>query len=235
MRLSVLGDIDRAAAEKHLDVLHDHYKESFGRVRELERSRDRNFLWTIVLFGLLALQVGYPAEFGGSIQRISLLGGEMNLRALPLAALLSATWVLALAVSLRYCSISIAVDRQYPYVHYLEEQISPMVGGDQLYQREGYVYLTDYPMLLNVAWLAYVVVFPLIVTAASIAFLWWEWRELPYQVAHQVFDTAIGTAVIGCFFLYRVQPYVARRWRRWRENLPKRKQEQRVPSGPPPT
>jgi hypothetical protein len=107
------------SAEKRLDVLHDHYKETFARQRELERSRDRLFLWVILLFAVLSVEIGYPAEFTGSVQTVSLLGTEIDLAKLPLAALLSATWVLTFAITLRYCQISIFIDRQYRYVHTL--------------------------------------------------------------------------------------------------------------------
>lgn len=202
--------------DKQVEILHDHYKETFARIRDLERTRDRNFLWVIVIFALLAMQVGYPTEFGGSIQSLSLVGGELNLAALPLAALLSATWAMALAVALRYCQAAVAVDRQYPYLHYLEEEISPLVGGGERYQREGYIYLKAYPMLLNVAWIAYVIVFPTLAAIATVSFIVWEWIELPYPRAHQMFDTTVALGILSCFFLLRVQPKITLAFEEWR-------------------
>jgi hypothetical protein len=205
-------------ADKQLEILHDHYKETFARVCEVEKRRDRRFLWTIGLFGLLILEVGYPAEFGGSLKSVTVVGGELDLSRLPLAALLSATWVMTLAVALRYCQDSIWVDRQYPYVHDLEAEISPQLGGGTLYRREGQVYLDKYPMLLNVAWIAYVVVFPLLALIASLGLIVVEWLRLPYPWYHRVFDSAIAFALVACFFLYRVQPYLANKWRKRRES-----------------
>ena len=45
-----------------LEVLHDHYKESFSYIRERERERDRLFLILIALFALLALEIQYPIK-----------------------------------------------------------------------------------------------------------------------------------------------------------------------------
>lgn len=212
--------------DKQLDILHDHYKETFTRLREVERSRDRLFLLVIGLFALLAVEIGYPAQFGGSVQSFSLLGAEINLGALPLPALLNATWVLTLAIALRYCQTSIWVDRHYPYVHLLEETISPLVGGGNLYQREGRVYLDRYPLALNAAWYAYVWVFPLVALIATAGLIFLEWDRLPYPWFHRGFDTIVGATILLCFFLYRVQPYVSEKcrtavekcrstWRRW--------------------
>lgn len=199
--------------DKQLEIIHDHYKDTFERIRGFERSRDRLFIWVIVLFALLFLEVGYPAEFGGSLRSLSLLGGEVDLGRLPLPALLSATWVLTLAISLRYCSASLWVDRQYPYLHALEKVISPALGGGIVYNREGDVYLDRYPLSVNVSWYAYVVIFPLIALIATVTLITLEWDRLPYLLIHRIFDTIVGAAVLACFFLYRVQPYITEKCR----------------------
>ena len=56
--------------EKQLDILHDHYKETFARMREVEAKRDRLFLGVIGLFALLSLEIGYPAAVGGTLNII---------------------------------------------------------------------------------------------------------------------------------------------------------------------
>lgn len=163
---------ERKLTEKQLDILHDHYKETFARIRDAEASRDRLFLVLIGLFALLSLEIGYPAALGGTLGTLNIAGGELNLQALPLPALLNITWVLTLAIGLRYCQTSILINRQYPYLHLLEETISAAVGGDDLYQREGKVYLRGYPLMLNVAWFVYGILFPAIVMIASALLVW---------------------------------------------------------------
>lgn len=195
---------------ERLGVLHDHYKETFARIRELEKSRDRLFLVVVGLFGLLAVQVGYPSEFSGSVDSIALLGTEFQLGGLPLAALLSATWVFTLAIGLRYCQITVAIIRQYPYLHHLEDVISPLVGDGRVYRREGQEYESDYPVLLDVAWIAYVFIFPAIVLTATVALIVREWACLSYPVLHKIFDTLIGVMILLFFFLYLVQPTLLR-------------------------
>lgn len=199
----------QSLTDTQLEILHDHYKDTFALVRAREHSRDRLFLVVIGLFALLALEIGYPAEFSGALRTVNIADNQIDLRPLPLPALLSATWVLTLAVALRYCQTSIAVDRQYPYVHDLEDVISPQLGGGTTYRREGRVYLDKYPMLLDVAWFAYVVLFPVIAVAATAALILWEWQRLPHSLPHRIFDTGVALALIGFFVLYRVQPYVA--------------------------
>lgn len=208
--------IEKQLTDKQLEILHDHYKETFARMRDAEASRDRLFVWVIGLFALLSLEIGYPAAVGGALGKLSIAGGELNLQSLPLPALLNATWVLTLTISLRYCQTTILVNRQYPYLHILEETISPMLGGGDLYQREGKVYLRGYPLLLDVAWIAYGVLFPLIVMFAALGLTIWELIWVLYPFPHILFDAFVAGALICFFFLYRVQPTLAPRWRNWR-------------------
>lgn len=213
----------RQLTDKQLEILHDHYKETFARLREVEALRDRLFLWLIGLFSLLILEIGYPAAIGGTLGKLSVGGGELNLQALPLPALLNATWVLTLTIGLRYCQTSVLVNRQYPYLHRLEESISLNVGGGDLYQREGKVYLREYPLLLDVAWFAYCILFPLIVIFATIGLTVWEIIRVPYPFYHKLFDAFIASTLICFFFLYRMQPTLASRWREW-QMRPRNKQ-----------
>lgn len=218
---------ESSGADKRLEVLHDHYKETFARQREMEAVRDRLFLWVIGLFALLSLEIGYPAAIGASLGKIGVAGAEINLQALPLPALLNATWVLTLAIALRYCRAAIHIDRQYDYIHMLERNISPILRDSQrkagetvppplldedIYQREGTVYLRGYPLLLNVAWIAYVIIFPIILLVATSSLVAWEWRRLPYPILNRAFDTGIAVALIAFLLLYRVLPYTIERW-----------------------
>ena len=106
------------------------------------------------------------------------------------------------------------MNRLYPYLHTLEEAISPQLGGGDLYQREGKVYLREYPLLLDVAWIAYTIFFPIIVMFATISLVVWEFRGLLYPLFHIFFDALVASALILFFFLYRVQPAIASRWRK---------------------
>src|SRR5215216_1754172 len=132
--------------DTRLDILHDHYKESFAYIREREKERNRLFLILIALFALLALEIQYPINFQGALSKIKVLDVEVELSALPLPAFLVATWTFVLVIALRYCQTSINVERQYDYIHMLEDKISPELGDGDLYRREGRAYERDYPL-----------------------------------------------------------------------------------------
>ena len=160
-----------------LEVLHDHYKESFSYIRERERERDRLFLILIALFALLALEIQYPINFKGAVGTLSFLGIELNVDALPLPAFLTATWVTVLVITLRYCQASTNVERQYKYLHTLEEKISAELKDDVLYRREGRAYTSGYPLFSWWAYRFYVVVLPVIAMIATVVMIYQEWTR----------------------------------------------------------
>lgn len=195
--------IDPAA---RLELLHEHYKESFALIRERERQRDRLLLVIIGLYAVLILAVGYPAEFGGSVSTLTILGTEVTTEAIPTAALLSALWVFTAVIVLRYCQLCVSIERNYSYVHDLENAISGWLGDGVSFCREGKAYLNKYPPLLNLAWRAYGYGVPLIVGGSTVALVSVEWNRLLTPLAHKWLDTAMGAGIILVLVSYRVFP-----------------------------
>lgn len=208
---------DNPLTDKQLDILHDHYKDTFTRLRESEQARDRLFLWLIALFAVLIVETSYPAAVGASLGKVTILSADLSLEALPLPALLNATWVLALVITLQYCRTTVGVNRQYPYLHALERRISPALGGGDLYQREGKVYLDRYQLLLDVAWFAYGIGFPVIAICAACVLAASEWLRLSYPLLHLLFDALLCVAIVTVLFLYRVQPALALKSKRFHQ------------------
>jgi hypothetical protein len=193
-----------------LEVLHDHYKESFSYIRERERERDRLFLILIALFALLALEIQYPINFRGAVGTLTFLGIELNVDALPLSAFLTATWVTVLVITLRYCQASINVERQYEYLHLLEDKISARLGNDELYRREGRSYTVNYPPFSRWAWRFYVVILPVIAVIATSVLIFQEWVGLKYSLLSKILDSISASGVLISFTLYRIAPWVLR-------------------------
>src|SRR3712207_5106984 len=193
-----------------LEVLHDHYKESFSYIRERERERDRLFLILIALFALLALEIQYPINFRGAVGTLTFLGIELNVDALPLPAFLTATWVTVLVITLRYCQASTNVERQYQYLHTLEDKISAELGDKELYRREGRAYKSEYPLFSWWAWRFYVVVLPVIAIIATGVLIYQEWTGLEYPLLGKIFDLVSASGVLVSFALYRIVPLASR-------------------------
>jgi hypothetical protein len=197
-----------AVADERLEILYDHYKDSFAQVREREKQRDRLFLILLGLLALLSVVVLYYARLTDVLSSITVAGARANLAALPASALLTSTWVFTLAISLRYCQVSLTVERQYSYVHMLEEKLSETVDDDDLYRREGKSYLDEYPLFSDWAWVSYIYIFPAIVTLTTMGMLATEWAQFPGRWPFKIFDSGVAVAVALTFFLYRGWPLI---------------------------
>jgi len=192
-----------------LEILHDHYKESFSYIREREKERDRLFLIPIALFALLALEIQYPINFRGAVGTLNFLGIELNVNALPLPALLTATWVTVLVITLRYCQASINVEKQSKYLHTLEDRISVELGDDLLYRREGRAYKTDDSPFRWWVRRSYVVVLAVIVIIDTGVLIYQKWASLEYPLLGNIFDLVSASGVAVSFVLYRIVPLVS--------------------------
>ena len=184
------------------NILHDHYKESFTQIREREKRRDKTFLLLAVLLGLLFLEVEYPTVVKDLFKETSASAVKIDPSMVPIAILASLTWSLLLVFVIRYCQMCITVDRQYDYLHMLEDRLSPLVGDGKLYRREGKVYLDDYPAFSKWAWFFYVVVFPLTTAVVCIAMLVVEFSQEDSQF-NVWYDLVMLVGVAVSLGLYR--------------------------------
>lgn len=147
-------------------LLAEHYRDSVAEIMAHVRFRDRLFalllvLGTVVLFQLFApgLAAKIITEFVrsrlavASAPDVSFVGG--------------AIWFTFLAVLIRYFQTVIHVERQYTYVHSLEDLLSAEYGG-KAFTREGKTYLSRYPAFCEFASWIYVWLFPAIVVLVAV-------------------------------------------------------------------
>lgn len=199
-----------------LTISYDHYKDTFASIREREKERDRLFIYLVLAFAVLGVQVLYPAQFKGTVESFSFAGVTIAVGVLPTAALLSATWVLVSAIGLRYCQRVVWIEQQYGYLHQLEVALEPQLQQVAPFRREGAAYLNNAPPFQDWAWILYVVVFPGTAVLATVALLMVEWTLLSYHSVHTVIDTAMAVALLTSLYLYQLHPprEIVRRLRR---------------------
>jgi len=75
-----------------LEVLHDHYKESFSHIREREKQRDRLFAIIIAFISILFLEILYSDNFSNILRNIKLEFVELNISIMPFSVFLIITW-----------------------------------------------------------------------------------------------------------------------------------------------
>lgn len=190
-----------------LDILHDHYKESFLYIREREKQRDRLFLFVIALIGVLFIETQYSDIFPALLESISLESAELDLSILPISIFLSVTWTYLFVVVLKYYKTSINIERQYGYLHALENKISKFFKDKRIYCREGKSYLDNYPDFSKFVWAFYTLFFPIILILSIFSIINFEYKITNIAYYHLIYDIllACGLAyIVVLFILYGI-------------------------------
>lgn len=189
-----------------LEILHDHYKESFLHIREREKQRDRLFPLVIALIGVLFLEIQYSDVFSNILGNVKFEFIELNISIMPISVFLSVTWTYLFVVILKYCQSAIFVERQYDYLHCLEDKISKLFGDQNIYCREGKAYLNKYPLFSDLVWIFYILLFPAIVILSVGLIIYLEGYKIEAPLYHLIYDSILTIGIIMSFALYRFYP-----------------------------
>lgn len=199
-----------------LEVLHDHYKETFAVIRGREKQRDWLFLLVVGLIGLLFLFALFPVEITDSIDKLELSvgGAKVELSRLPLAIPASVAWSVLFVLALRYCQTAVTIERQYRYLHAIEDEVASVYDGDKgVYRREGHAYKLGRPLLTHWAWIFYTIVSP----AAGIVLIWLiiltEAKAVAPHTFNLTYDVMVAIGVSGTLLLF-VAPQIVERIRK---------------------
>lgn len=142
-----------------IEILYDHYKESCEIARKNEERRNKLFIIVCVLIGLLFLFSYAPDSILGLMQ--SWLKENYKCDLMFSSNIIQAIlWVILFIFTLRYLGLNINLDRNYSYIHQLENKINK--EGKLNITREGKSYLKDYPVLNNVTYYSYRIALPFI-------------------------------------------------------------------------
>ena len=143
-----------------LQVLHDHYKDSFTHLQNHLKLRDRVFILILIVLLLMSFQITSPKESGEVITQ--LVTQKLGLTiAIDISFIGSIIWFGLLGLVVRYFQTAVHIERQYKYIHNIEEQISPNFDK-KIFTREGKSYLSDYPLFSNWTWILYTIIFPIL-------------------------------------------------------------------------
>lgn len=199
------------------EILYDHYKDTFTHIRDREKQRNRSFFIVVAIIGLLFIEVGYPESLTQLLGEADASPIKLSLRAIPLPALLSATWTFLVLVVLQYCQTSVHIERQYHYLHAVEEELSSIYGGGVIFRREGKGYSDSYPLLMWWAWFFYTLMFPAIIMVTVLTLVVLEGSALNEPRYYFWYNCVSSIAILTSLVLYRFSPLLFRLWRKKRK------------------
>jgi len=162
--------------EKTIEIVYDHYKDTCAHNSEATKRRDRLMLFVVVALALLALQALSPVlanttvadflhfKFGVSLQpNLSIVGNVI--------------WFLLMIFTVRYFQTVVSIERQYNYIHSIEDKINESLGGNHI-TREGKTYLNDYPYFSNWTYWLYMIIFPTLLFVVGTVKIFSELRSI---------------------------------------------------------
>ena len=146
-----------------VEVLHAHYVDTFGHIRNALSQRDRLFAYIVITVTVMLLQVVAPEDTDAAIGKI--ISEKLALTGtLSLSLLGTVLWFALLGFVIRYFQSVVYVERQYEYIHSLEALLAANYGGTA-FTREGKSYLSGYPLFSKWTWALYTIVFPVLLIA----------------------------------------------------------------------
>jgi hypothetical protein len=181
--------------DKRLEILHQHFKDSVEVANGFRTSRDRHFYAILAVLAFVLYDTYAPQESGRVVE--AYLKKQLELSTLPsLTYLGTLIWFLLLGIVLRYGQATVNLERQYAYNHRLEARIDEMLGGDDVFTREGKAYLKDYPWFGTWAHCLYTVVFPAALAAIVCVRILNRLQAAPAIQWVTIFDVLIGAGIL---------------------------------------
>lgn len=186
--------------QQKLSLLHDHYKETFNHIQDYLKLRDRLFAYVLLIVTLMLFQMYSPSGSTGAISE--LLTKKLELKTpIDISFLSSIIWFALLSLIVRYYQTVVHIERQYDYIHKIEDQLSPEYDRNA-FTREGESYLKNYPVFSSWAWILYTIVFPVLLSVIVVVKIIGEIRQTEGLTALLSINTIIALCVLLSSLFY---------------------------------
>jgi hypothetical protein len=185
-----------------LSIRYDHYKDTCAVIAEAVKKRDRAMLYVIAAVGLFAFQTMFPSVADGAVAQF--LNFKYGLTfSIDLSVIGNAIWLAVLVFALRYFQSAVFVERQYDYIHRIEEELNK-TAGEEVITREGKSYLKDYPWFSDWMTILYKAVFPLLLILVTATEIGIEWVHLSgrHPSLGLLFNSLVFLLLAVSVFLY---------------------------------
>jgi hypothetical protein len=191
--------------EAKFNNLCSHYKDSFDVHRSTIKQRDMLFYGLLVILAVFTLQMT-SADTAANIvnEYVTKISGVKIGNNVDFISTLM--WLILLGFSTRYFQIVLEIERQYVYLHALEDQLNSHYPESSAFTREGKEYLSNYPLFSNWIWLLYKIFFPSLILFSVVVKINAEIANMQSIGLNQIIDficyLIVGTSSI--LYTYRL-------------------------------
>ena len=149
----------------NIEILYDHYKETVNETKKQENKRNKLFVIILLHIFVLFLISIRPDSMTNIISELLIeqwkMGFYFSINTVQIIIMISMLYCVV-----RYYQINIHIDKTYPYIHKIEEELSNKISRNL--GREGKNYLNQYPITQNIVYYSYKFIFPALFIIALI-------------------------------------------------------------------
>lgn len=187
-----------------VEILYDHYKETFSLSKKAQDKRNKNFIVLCILEAILFLLLIRPEIAFDLIQKGIKKELDVTLQ-LSNTIIQTLLWLLIAYVMIRYIQDMLYIERQYVYLDDLEKEIATL-SSTKIFAREGDNYQKNYPMVLNFIDLFYKMLIPVLFALINILRIYKEWTLPNKSYEALVCDTIlfISIFIIDWFYFFEI-------------------------------
>lgn len=189
---------------KELDILYNHYNDTFSILKEKEGKRDKLFM---ILFLLIMLLFLFSINQNSIYEMIrELVKNQINVSlTFEFNIILSFLWIVLFYSTIRYFQTVVHINRGYEYLHSIERDIDKKI--EFKFEREGKSYLDEYPILLEFIYQMYIKVFPILYCIIVYYKIVLEWQNVNY-IFNNILNTIMATLIIivTTFYFFALHP-----------------------------
>jgi len=115
----------------------------------------------------------------------------------------SIVWFALLIAVVRYTQVVVYIERQYKYIHKIEEELHKHFDNSIAFTREGKSYLKDYPKFSDWIWTLYTIIFPFVLGVIVLVKIITEWAVSFHAITVPLLlNTTVAVLVLISIILY---------------------------------
>ncbi len=190
--------------ETKFKALYEHYNDTFSNIKESIRLRDKLTAFILILLALIALYTFWPASALEAFTQITTqkLGFSTVVNIEYLGSII---WGVLMIVIIRYTQTVVYIERQYAYIHRIEQKLHDHYTDNVSFTREGKSYLEKYPTFSNWIYILYTIILPVLLLAIILTKIVSEWTSASWKPAFPVLlNTAFALCITVSIILYMI-------------------------------
>lgn len=187
--------------ENKIEILYDHYKDTFENQKVSLQKRNYYTLICICLIAALSFQISNPGE--SNLISNQLIKDNIGDIKIDFSYINNVLTFALLWIVIMYYQINFLIEKIYKYIHEIEGKLTNELTPFEI-SREGKTYLNHYPWLSEIVHRIYSIVFPVILISVAITKWISDKNQLtePFENGHFWINTIFLFMIVLTSLLY---------------------------------